>query len=130
MPLENRIKYPKEIVKRFQDFFTYIYGDEYAVDVEDFKILKPMQIKDGKVVDSGKSSTKMFGYTPSEVGREIFLEDVEDFLYDYPGVEIKILSHKTSGGTSYAMAKNKNTAFPERKSLEGIKGHFYILYNP
>lgn len=124
--LHDSTIYPQEVLRAFIKYFNSLYqakctfADRFIVDE------KPAE------GNPGKSHLDLFVYVPGDLTREDFLDDLADFLEDYPDVEGDIIkrwpkanewneAHKeeiASGAKKprqegIQMAKNAKSAYPK-----------------
>ena len=113
--------YPQEVLKAFIKYFNQLYQSR--------TVFAERYIVDGK----DKSHLDLFLYVPGELTRDDFLDDLADFIEDYPTVKAEIIkrwpkanewneAHKAeiaSGAVKprqegIKMAKNSTSAYPKR----------------
>lgn len=118
---DDNTVYPQEVLKEFIKYFNQLYQAK-AVFAERY-------IVDGK----DKSHLDLFVYVPGELTREDFLDDLADFIEDYPTVKAEIIkrwpkanewneAHKAEIASGVVkprqegikMAKNSTSAYPKR----------------
>lgn len=120
--------YPQEILKAFIRYFNNLYQAR-ATFAEKFIVDRKPHGE-----DPGQSHLDMLVFVPGELTREDFLDDLDDFALDHPGVKCELIkrwpkanewneAHKAEIEAGKAkprkegimMAKNAASSWPKRK---------------